>query len=134
MSTQPRRCPCGTPLPYDDCCGRIHRGAASAPTAEALMRSRYSAFATNDADYLLRSWHPDTRPATLTLDPGQRWVRLEILGTTGGGLLHNEGTVEFRAFAGGGTSPVVAWLRGLARKALAECGGSGVGAIGLCFT
>jgi SEC-C motif-containing protein len=61
------------------------------------MRSRYSAFATNNADYLLRSWHPDTRPPMLTLDHDQRWVRLEIVGTTGGGLLHAEGTVEFRA-------------------------------------
>ncbi|MDH6129622.1 dienelactone hydrolase family protein [Kitasatospora sp. GP82] len=43
-------------------------------------------------------------------------------------------SAEFRAFAGAGTSPVVAWLRGLARQAHAECGGSGVGAIGLCFT
>lgn len=41
---------------------------------------------------------------------------------------------EFRAFAGGGTSPVTAWLRGLARQAHDECGGPGVGAIGLCFT
>ncbi|MFI9155581.1 dienelactone hydrolase family protein [Streptomyces sp. NPDC053367] len=43
-------------------------------------------------------------------------------------------SAEFRAFAGGGTSPVVAWLRGLARRAHAECGGPGVGAVGLCFT
>ncbi|MGV9266887.1 dienelactone hydrolase family protein [Kitasatospora sp. NPDC003701] len=43
-------------------------------------------------------------------------------------------SAEFRALAGGGTSPVVAWLRGLARQAHAECGGPGVGAIGLCFT
>ncbi|WP_103963953.1 dienelactone hydrolase family protein [Nonomuraea solani] len=43
-------------------------------------------------------------------------------------------SAEFRAFAGGGTSPVTAWLRGLARQAHAECGGPGVGAIGLCFT
>ncbi|MFJ3788519.1 dienelactone hydrolase family protein [Kitasatospora sp. NPDC090091] len=43
-------------------------------------------------------------------------------------------SAEFRAFAGGGTSPVVAWLRGLARLAHAECGGPGVGAVGLCFT
>ena len=42
--------------------------------------------------------------------------------------------VEFRAFAGGGTSPVVTWLRGLAREAHQDCGGPGVGAIGLCFT
>lgn len=43
-------------------------------------------------------------------------------------------SAEFRAFAGGGTSPVAAWLRGLARLAHAECGGPGVGAVGLCFT
>ena len=75
----------------------MHSGAVTAPTAEALMRSRYSAFATGDAGYLLDSWHPDTRPRTLTLDPARQWTRLEILGTTGGGLLHAEGTVEFRA-------------------------------------
>ena len=61
------------------------------------MRSRYSAFALGDQAYLLRSWHPTTRPADLTLDPGQRWTRLEILSTTAGGLFHAEGTVEFRA-------------------------------------
>ncbi|MFI8999645.1 dienelactone hydrolase family protein [Streptomyces sp. NPDC053541] len=43
-------------------------------------------------------------------------------------------SAEFRAFAGGGTSPVTHWLRGLARRAHAECGGPGVGALGLCFT
>jgi SEC-C motif-containing protein len=74
----------------------VHAGVA-APTAEALMRSRYSAFATGNAEYLLRSWHPDTRPRLLTLDPDQRWERLEIVATTGGGPLHAEGTVEFRA-------------------------------------
>lgn len=41
---------------------------------------------------------------------------------------------EFRAFAGGGTSPIVDWLRSLARTAHAECGGPGVGAVGMCFT
>ncbi len=61
------------------------------------MRSRYTAFATGDAAYLLRSWHPSTRPAELSLDPRQRWRRLEVLATSGGGLLHTEGTVEFRA-------------------------------------
>ncbi|MEU5424672.1 YchJ family protein [Streptomyces olivoreticuli] len=90
-------CPCGLGKPYGDCCGALHRGARSAATAEALMRSRYSAFAVRDAAYLLRSWHPDTRPESLDFDPEQRWTRLEILGTTGGTAFHNEGTVEFRA-------------------------------------
>lgn len=58
----PATCPCGLPAAYDDCCGRLHRGQAPATTAEQLMRSRYSAFAVGDEAYLLRSWHPTTRP------------------------------------------------------------------------
>jgi SEC-C motif-containing protein len=61
------------------------------------MRSRYSAFAVGDRDYLLRTWHPSTRPRRLDLDPGTEWVRLEVLSTTGGTPFHNEGTVAFRA-------------------------------------
>ena len=61
------------------------------------MRSRFSAFALGDDQYLLRTWHPDTRPAELTLDPDLRWTRLEIIARTGGELLAREGTVEFRA-------------------------------------
>ncbi|ROQ59842.1 SEC-C motif-containing protein [Streptomyces sp. 840.1] len=89
-------CPCGLPAEYAACCGRLHAGAA-APTCEALMRSRYAAFAVRDAAYLLRTWHPGTRPDTLDLDPGTRWERLEILGTTEGSAFHTTGTVTFRA-------------------------------------
>ncbi len=64
----PRPCPCGAPAPYDACCGPAHRGEAPAATAEALMRSRYSAFVLRDTYYLLASWHPSTRPKKLTLD------------------------------------------------------------------
>jgi SEC-C motif-containing protein len=95
--SKPLRCPCGGLLPFDECCGRVHAGRAAAATAEALMRSRYSAFSVGDAAYLSASWHSSTRPSKLTLDPGLRWERLEIVTTTGGGLLHNDGTVEFRA-------------------------------------
>ncbi|MFF5175765.1 YchJ family protein [Micromonospora sp. NPDC000089] len=94
---QSQPCPCGTGLPYPDCCGPVHRGAATAGTAEALMRSRFSAFAVGHADYLLRSWHSSTRPARLRLDPAQRWTRLEILATERGGLFDSEGAVAFRA-------------------------------------
>lgn len=93
----PRRCPCGTGLTYAECCGRLHDGTATAATAEQLMRSRYSAFAVGDAAYLLATWHPRTRPAALDLDPDVRWLGLEVLATTGGGMLAAEGTVEFRA-------------------------------------
>ncbi|MFE9689457.1 YchJ family protein [Micromonospora sp. NPDC005806] len=92
-----RACLCGSGLPYADCCGPVHRGASTAATAEALMRSRYSAFAVGDADYLLRSWHSATRPARLRLDPATRWTRLEILGADRGGLFDTTGTVAFRA-------------------------------------
>jgi SEC-C motif-containing protein len=62
------------------------------------MRTRFSAFAVGDAGYLLRTWHPDSRPRSLPLDPRLRWVRLEVVYRTGGGLFETEGTVEFRAF------------------------------------
>jgi SEC-C motif domain protein len=61
------------------------------------MRSRYSAFALGDAAYLHRSWHPDTRPAVVTVDPQTRWTGLEVLASTGGGLFDREGVVEFVA-------------------------------------
>ncbi|PWI42798.1 YchJ family metal-binding protein [Streptomyces sp. ICBB 8177] len=90
-------CPCGLPAAYDDCCGRLHRGEAAAATAEQLMRSRFAAFARRDEAYLLRSWHPGTRPPSVSFDPGIRWERLEILATKDGTAFHTEGTVEFRA-------------------------------------
>ncbi|MFR9800247.1 YchJ family protein [Streptomyces sp. MS06] len=96
-------CPCGLAEPYGNCCGRRHTGAAAAPTAEALMRSRYSAFVKQDAGYLLRTWHPRTRPERLDLDPGMRWTGLEILGTSGGSAFHTTGTVTFRASYRGGS-------------------------------
>ncbi|MGA4987005.1 YchJ family protein [Nonomuraea bangladeshensis] len=92
-----RPCPCGLPAPYDDCCGKLHRGEAAAATAEQLMRSRFSAFAVGDAAYLLRTWHPAGRPVRLDLDRRLRWTSLEILATTGGSVVHTEGTVRFRA-------------------------------------
>jgi SEC-C motif domain protein len=61
------------------------------------MRSRYTAFAIGDAHYLYRTWHPTTRPVRIDFDHDLRWTRLEILGTTGGGPFHTEGTVEFNA-------------------------------------
>jgi SEC-C motif-containing protein len=74
----------------------------TAATATALMRSRYEAYVSLDADYLLATWHPSTRPANLELEPGMSWQGLEIIGATGGGALDTEGTVEFRALYRGG--------------------------------
>ena len=92
-----RRCPCGSGLPLDECCGRLHDGTATAGTAEQLMRSRYSAFALGLPGYLLDTWAAQTRPSTLALDAGIRWTGLDVLATSGGGLLESRGTVEFRA-------------------------------------
>jgi SEC-C motif-containing protein len=74
-------CPCGLPRSHADCCGRYHAGPLHllAPDAEALMRSRYSAFVNGLPDYLLATWHASTRPATLEPDPpGLRWLGLDV--------------------------------------------------------
>jgi SEC-C motif domain protein len=72
-------------------------GTKAAPTAEALMRSRYTAFSLGDVAHLARSWHPDTRPRHIHLGEGRRWVGLTVEATTAGGLLDQEGTVTFTA-------------------------------------
>jgi SEC-C motif-containing protein len=97
-------CPCGLGRPYGECCALAHRGRPPA-TADALMRSRFTAFVLDDVAYTLRSWHPETRPADVEPDPGLRWTRLEILDSTGGGLFDAEGTVEFRAHYRDGGRP-----------------------------
>ncbi|MFY2837876.1 YchJ family protein [Achromobacter xylosoxidans] len=74
-------CPCGTGKTYTACCGRWHQGpqALQAPTAQDLMRSRYSAFVLDKLDYLLETWHPTTRPASLESNPpAMKWLGLAI--------------------------------------------------------
>jgi len=74
-------CPCGSTRPYTACCGRWHAGPErlQAPDAEALMRSRYSAFVMGLDDYLRDTHHPSTRPADLPeLDAAVRWLGLEV--------------------------------------------------------
>jgi SEC-C motif-containing protein len=90
------RCPCGRPAAYDECCGPFHAGMP-APTAERLMRSRYTAFVRVDADYLHRTWHPSTRPRAIRFDPRQVWTGLRVVDTSGGGLFDQAGTVSFVA-------------------------------------
>ncbi len=70
-------CPCGGKS-YAACCQPYHNGTP-APDAEALMRSRYSAYVLRLEDYLLATWHPDTRPATLELaQAAEQWIGLEV--------------------------------------------------------
>ena len=88
-------CPCGGGR-YAQCCGHLHaiftaEGRLAAPTAEALMRSRYSAYVLDLRPYLLASWHPRTRPAQLDApEPGLRWLGLEV-------QAHTDTTVRFVA-------------------------------------
>ncbi|MFE9727982.1 YchJ family protein [Streptomyces sp. NPDC005794] len=98
-------CPCGLQASYGDCCGRLHAGTVAASTCEALMRSRYAAFVVQDAGYLLRTWHPESRPPAIDFDPAMRWERLEILATTEGSAFHTTGTVTFRAHYTDGGRP-----------------------------
>jgi SEC-C motif domain protein len=77
----PDVCPCGSALSYVSCCGRWHRGER-APSAEALMRSRYAAFVLRNEPYLLQSWHPSTRPSSIAFDPEQKWLGLKIVDAT----------------------------------------------------
>ena len=102
-------CPCrareDAPLRYADCCGRWHAGLTHgehAPTPEALMRSRYSAYALAQGrgiappsmlDYLLQTWHPSTAPGDLELGPLQ-WTGLDVLHQAASG---DAGVVEFVA-------------------------------------
>ena len=74
-------CLCGLPALYSDCCGRYHSNAAGslqAPTAEALMRSRYSAYVRQLGDYVLASWHASTRPASIEFDDATKWLGLSV--------------------------------------------------------
>lgn len=73
-------CPCGSGLGLAKCCGRHIEGGEPAPTAEALMRSRYAAYALGVERYLLATWHPSTRPPSLDLaaEPHPRWIGLQV--------------------------------------------------------
>lgn len=95
-------CPCGSRLPFESCCGPLIAGEQPAATAEALMRSRYSAYATGAVGYLHETLHPNYRSdhdqaATRRWAAEATWQGLEIRATEGGGAGDNEGMVEFVA-------------------------------------
>ncbi len=95
-------CPCGSGAPLEDCCKPLIDGTVPAPTAEALMRSRYTAYTLQDIDYLANTLGPDEtrdfdRTATANWARNSNWLGLEILDTRGGSTEDTQGTVEFRA-------------------------------------
>ncbi|MBT5763699.1 MAG: hypothetical protein HOI59_07535, partial [Nitrospina sp.] len=96
-------CPCGSNFPFTDCCGPLIRGASFPDTAEDLMRSRYTAFAQKNWEYLVLTSHPEEKKAMAKLGPalvedGVDWKKLEITGTRAGCREDSEGQVDFIAY------------------------------------
>ena len=92
-------CPCGSGAPFSACCSPVLDGEP-APTAEALMRSRFSAFVVGDEDHIFRSWHPRTRPPGPYCHARTRWLDLTVHETVGGGAEAADGeeaVVDFTA-------------------------------------
>ena len=95
-------CACGSGATYVDCCEPFHQGAATAPTALVLMRSRYAAFVYEKIDYLVATTLPSVRTDDLesncrAICESIRWIDLEIVGTSQGEPSDKTGKVEFKA-------------------------------------
>lgn len=99
MSNTIQSCPCGTGQSYGACCGLYISGMAAAPTPEALMRSRYTAYTLGNTDYIARTM---AGPAAIGFNPTEakhwaqsiRWVKLEVLSSSMAG---DKGEVSFKA-------------------------------------
>jgi SEC-C motif-containing protein len=96
------RCPCDSGKAFEHCCGPLLAGAP-APTAEALMRSRFTAYARHEMDYLEKTCDPATRgrldrEAMARWARGSTWLGLKVVATEKGGEADSEGVVEFTAF------------------------------------
>lgn len=90
-------CPCGSGQNLVDCCAPVIAGESIAKTAEALMRSRYTAYVLGNAGYLAASWHPSTRPAQLDVSGQIEWLGLDVRACRAGLAADTKGTVEFIA-------------------------------------
>lgn len=95
-------CPCGKQGPFEQCCEPIIKGDKPAPTAEAMMRARYSAHVCADIDFILNSTHPDAREGydveeTRKWATESEWLGLEIVATQDGQADDDQGEVEFIA-------------------------------------
>ena len=84
-------------MSFVNCCLPYLGGDKFATDAQTLMRSRYSAYATQRTEYLLQTWHPDTRPNTIEVEPAIQWQRLKIINTVDGRKEDQNGIVEFIA-------------------------------------
>ncbi len=98
-STFENLCPCGTQATFEDCCQPYILNHKKAPTAESLMRSRYTAYVLQNSEYLLKTWHPKKRPASVDFsNESANWQRLEIVSIQKGGIKDQRGVVEFKAY------------------------------------
>lgn len=96
------KCPCGSEKEYADCCEPLIKGERPAENPEALMRSRYTAYAKKFTDYIVETTHPDqlqadTRKTVEDWSKKTQWHSLQVVECTGGGPDDSEGTVEFIA-------------------------------------
>ena len=87
-------CPCGSTRSYPECCGLYHSGV-SAPDAQSLMRSRYCAYVLCNEQYLLATWHPNTRPDSIPFSKDQKWLGLSVIDVSPTG--EHSAEVEFIA-------------------------------------
>lgn len=99
MTANTALCPCNSGAAFTLCCGPLLAGKHAARSAEALMRSRYTAYVRRDIDYLLASWHSSTRP--MAIDPATipDWCGLQVIRTEQGSETDTMGVVEFMATA-----------------------------------
>jgi SEC-C motif-containing protein len=96
------KCPCSSDLDYEQCCGPYLAGEGSPPTAEALLRSRYTAFTVDDMKYVRRTTHPRSpeefdEEAAHNWSVSSYWVGLEIIDAEGGGPDDDDARIEFAA-------------------------------------
>ena len=92
-------CLCGSNLPYSQCCGLYHTGEKIPATAETLMRSRFTAYAMHNGEYLQKTWDATKRPAQIDFSKDTaQWLRLEIIDVKKGGVQDEKGVVEFKAY------------------------------------
>jgi SEC-C motif-containing protein len=104
MSDDEKLCPCGSGLNYDECCEPYIKGVKDPPTAEALMRSRYSAYAKKEVSYIVNTCSPNG-PDEEKIDEKEtrkwaeksNWLGLTIVSSTEGGAGDEKGYVEFKA-------------------------------------
>lgn len=100
---QTNQCPCGSDLPFEMCCKPLLGGERNAQTAEALMRSRYTAYTRAQVDYILATTHPERRGEYAETSirewaENATWHSLEIQETVQGGPEDDCGEVEFVAY------------------------------------